>query len=247
MRQYELQSISVWRIAVVVVMAAALAGGLVLGAASQAVAQDGPTFTTQARFLHADTDGGEYEVHINGDEVLDEFSYGDESDWIDLDPGTVRLTITADRIGFNYVVFDAVYPVAAGNSFNVIISDALVIGSAIDGSDIREGDGRVKVVHASADTPAVDIVVSGSDDALATELGYGRSSEYVDVPAGSYDLDLLVSDSGEVALSVPGLTIDPGMVYDLVIMGTAGNDDHPLTVAPLATSAGGDDMATPAS
>jgi hypothetical protein len=222
--------------------------GSVLPGVAPVAAQEAEGFTTQVRFLHADSDDGEYEVYIDGDEVLDSFAYGEESDWIDLDPGTVRLTLTADRTGFNYVVFDAVYPVAAGNSFNVIISDALVIGSAIDSSELEDDSARVRVTHASADTPTVDVMVSGTDTAIASDLRYGRSSEYVEVPAGSYDLDVLVSDTGDVALSLPGVVVEAGMVYDFVAMGTAGDDDRPLTVTPLSSEAqGARDMATPVS
>ena len=60
--------------------------------------------------LHASPTLGKIEVHINYDEVVDEFTYGEQSDWIDFQPGGARVTITADRAGFNYAIFDAVYP-----------------------------------------------------------------------------------------------------------------------------------------
>ena len=63
---------------------------------------------------------------------LDEFDYGEQSDWIDFQPGGARVTITADRAGFNYAVFDAVYPAPAGNDYYLVITDALVIGGVFD-------------------------------------------------------------------------------------------------------------------
>jgi hypothetical protein len=235
------------RVLVQSVVALAVAMGMAIPGFASTSAQEEVGFTTQARFLHADTDGREYEVFINGNNVLDQFAYGDESDWFDVDPGAVRLTLTADRTGFNYVMFDAVYPVVAGNSFNVIITDALVIGSAIDASELNDDMARVRVTHASADTPNVDVIVSGSDTAIASDLHYGRSSEYIDVPAGAYDLDVLVAETGDVALPLPGVELEAGMVYDFVAIGTAGDDDKPLSVTPLVSEArGAADSATPA-
>src|SRR4051812_41389231 len=130
---------------------------------SQASAQSDVVIQTRVQILHASPSLGKVEVHINDKEVLDEFSYGDQSDWIDLDPGSVRVTITADRAGFNYAVFDAVYPVPAGNDYTLVISDALILASAIDRSPALDGLARVQVVQASVDLPAVNVVASGSD------------------------------------------------------------------------------------
>jgi hypothetical protein len=222
-----------------------VAGGASLTLPRRAGAQEQPTFQTRARFLHADTDAGEFEVFIDGEGVLDEFGYGDLSDWIEIDPGAVRLTLTADRAGFNWAVFDAVYPITAGNDFNVIFTDILVVGTAVDSSPLLAGSARVRATHASADTPPVDVVVAGTNTALVTGLRFGRSSDYVEVPAGTYDLDVLVSESGEVALSLPGVTVEEGMVYDFVAMGTAGDEQKPLTVTPLASEARTQGTATP--
>ena len=80
-----------------------------------AVAQDSASIQTRVQIMHASPDLGKVEVAINYDTKLDEFTYGKVSDWIDIQPGSNRVTITEDRAGFNYAVFDAMYPVPAGN------------------------------------------------------------------------------------------------------------------------------------
>ena len=82
-----------------------------------AVAQDDLAIQTRVTILHASPDLDKVEVHINYDEVADEFTYGQLSDWIDFQPGGARVTITADRAGFYYAVFDAVYPAPADNDY----------------------------------------------------------------------------------------------------------------------------------
>jgi hypothetical protein len=205
---------------------------------------------TRVMWLHAGVSTGKVEVFINGDEKLDEFSYGDLSDWIDLDPGSTRVTITADRAGINYAIFDVYYPVPAGNDYHAIITDVLVLASAIDRTQVPDGSARVRIVQASVDTPKVNVIAKASNTTFASQLGYSKTSEYVVVPAGSFDIDVNLADTGENVLSQTGITLDANMVYDLVLMGEPGNSDKPLTLTSLADTTvehGATPVATPTS
>ena len=201
-----------------------------------AAAQDDLAIQTRAQILHAAPSLGQVEVHINYDEVLDEFTYGQSSDWIDFQPGGARVTITADRAGFNYAVFDAVYPAPAGNDYYLVITDALVLGGVFDRSPAPDGGARVTVLQGSVALPAVNVTASGEDAEWATQLGYGRTSEAAIVPAGSYDLEVTLADSGDVAISAPGVVLDGNSSYVLVIMGEPNSTDFPLEMRPLVTT-----------
>jgi hypothetical protein len=146
---------SVSFLAMVIALVAALVAPIGM---SQTSAQTDVVIQTRVQVLHASPSLGKVEVFFNDNEELDEFNYGDQSDWIDIDPGSVRVTITADRAGFNYAVYDAVYPAPAGNDYTLIISDALILASAVDRSPSLDGLARVQVVQASVDLPAVNVV-----------------------------------------------------------------------------------------
>jgi hypothetical protein len=216
---------------VVVTMMATLLGPI---GVRTAAAQDDLAIQTRVRILHASPDLGKIEVHINYDEVVDEFTYGQESDWIDFQPGAARVTITADRAGFNYAVFDAVYPAPAGNDYYLVVSSALVLAGAFDRSPIPDGGARVVVLQGSVALPAVNVTATGEDTAWATQLGYGRTSEPAIVPAGSYDLEVTLAEGGDVAISAPGVALDANTTNVLVIMGEPNNTDHPLEIRNLS-------------
>jgi hypothetical protein len=201
-----------------------------------AAAQDDLSIQTRVQILHASPDLGKCEVHINYDEVLDEFEYGDMSDWIDFAPGGARVTITADRAGFNYAIFDAVYPSPAGNDYYMVVTDALVLGGTFDRSAIPDGGARVQIVQGSVALPAVNVSATGDRVSFATELAYGRSSEAQVVPAGTYDLEVTLADTGDVAVTVPGVALGGNMSYQLVIIGQPGDENHPLEIRVLETS-----------
>ncbi len=213
-------------------VALTVAAGALSLKASGAGAQD---IQTRVQVLHAGTDVGKIEVHINGNEVLDEFEYGDLSDWIDLDPGTVRFTITVDRAGFNYVIFDAGYPVPAGRDYYVVISDALILAGSFETAAVP-GDGSfVQVTQASVDTPPVTVVATGADVELATQLNYAATSDGGVVPAGTYSIEVTLSDSGESVLVQDGVVIEAGKSYQLVLIGSPGSEDKPLEIVLLST------------
>ena len=79
----------------------------------------------------------------------------------------------------------------------------------------------------------MNVTATGEDAAWATELGYGRTSEAAVVPAGTYDLEVTLADSGDVAISTPGLVLEGNSSYVLVIMGQPNDTDHPLEVRAL--------------
>jgi hypothetical protein len=214
----------------------------------RALAQDDSAFDTRVMWLHAGVSTGKVEVHINGDEKLDEFEYGDVSDWLDIDPGASRVTITADRAGINYAFFDAVYPIPAGNDYHAIITDVLVIANVVDRTPIADGGARVRIVHASVDTPEINVVATSDNTALASQLSYSQPSDYVPVPAGSFEVAVNTASSGENALTQT-VELEGNMVYDLMLQGDPGDDDKPLTLTVLAddTLERGTPEATPSS
>jgi hypothetical protein len=54
---------------------------------------------------------------------------------------------------------------------------------------------NVRVVHASPDAPEVDVYAAGVAEPLVRGLAYGDASAYLEVPAGSYDIELRAAPS----------------------------------------------------
>ncbi len=208
---------------------------LLAGRLGTAVRAQSP-FPTRVQVLHASPPLGKVEVLFNGQKKLDEFTYGTTSDWIEVDPGVVRVTISRDRVGINYIVYDAIAPVVANEDYELILSDPLVIPVPVDRSPLPADTARVRVVHATVDVPAIDIAKKGGD-VIIENLKYGELSDPIEVPAGSYDLEARLHDTGEVALDLPGLTAEAGMVYQVVVYGTPGDSEAPLTVGVLSDAA----------
>lgn len=203
-------------------------------------------FDTRVQVLHAAPGLGQVEVLFNWEETLDEFDYGQYSDWLDIEPGVVRVVIRRDRFGINYPVFDTIYPAPVGNDYRLIVSDPLIIPTVIDRSPLPADTSRVRVIHASVDTPAINVAVAGGET-LLEDLRYGQISDPIELPSGPYDLEVLLNQTGEVGLEVSGMTLEPGSTYDIIAYGRPGSADTPLTTVALSDPVReGDPVATPA-
>lgn len=233
------------------VMRLAGAGVVVLVAASRrepGVLAQTP-FPTRLRVLHASPALGKVEVHLNGQEELDEFTYGMVSDWIEVSPGTARITIHRDRAGINYVVYDAYVPAVPDQDYDLIIADPLLnqpvlIPAPVDRSPLPAHTGRLAAIHASVALPAVDLAQKGGE-VLAANLLFGQRSAPKEVAAGTYDLEVRAHDSGQVVLDLPGTTLEADQVSHLVIYGDPSSADTPVTSVNLTDAAHTAATATP--
>lgn len=69
------------------------------------------------------------------------------------------------------------------------------------GTDLGDG-ASLRVVHASPDAPAVDIYAEGVSGALISALTYAETSEYLDLAAGDYNIQIRAHGAAESSLPV---------------------------------------------
>ncbi len=96
----------------------------------------------------------------------------------------------------------------------------------------QSAGGRVRVMHASPDTPAVDIFVDGAK--AVTALAFPNNTGYVPLPAGAHNVKVFVSPSdgtGTPALEA-NLTVAAGKDYTVLAVGEVTKS----TLAPVVTS-----------
>jgi len=231
---------------------AILALGLgMLSAMPTARAQDSE-FPVNIRFLNAMTAVGAIDVYINGDQEDQRMAVGLEYGVVsDVYQGTAPVTavIVKQNVnnGFDRYLYQIVVPTEAGKDYLVIVSDLLIIPTEMDLSATDGDQARVRAVNAAAQSPALDFYVSRASEGtvlgdlspVVTDIRFGQATDAGEVPAGSYDVTATATGTDTVAVQSNGLAMDAGQSYTLVVIGTPGSTDHPLTIIPVgvATSA----------
>ncbi|ALS25744.1 DUF4397 domain-containing protein [Paenibacillus cisolokensis] len=83
----------------------------------------------------------------------------------------------------------------------------------------EQAPARVRLLHASPDTSAVDIYVNGS--AVATSVSFKDVTPYLNVQPGTYQLEIRPADNGTARL-FQALTVQEGNAYTVAAGGNAG-------------------------
>jgi hypothetical protein len=199
--------------------------------------------------VHASPDAPAVDVYIDGAKALGDLAFGATSGWVAVPAGEHQVQVTAAGAELETAVIDAAVTLEEGAAYEVAATGLLaeiepqvnqVNLSAIGSED--EPMARVRVVHASPDAPAVDVAVKGGD-VLIEDLAFPGASDYLSVPAASYDLEVRPTGTTDVALDLPGVELEAGMVYTIYAIGQTADDT--LTVLPVVATTMAPEMATP--
>lgn len=88
----------------------------------------------------------------------------------------------------------------------------------------QSSSARVRVVHASPDAPAVDILINNGK--VLENLPYREYSEYLPLPSGSYEFKINVTGT-ETTVTTVNATLTSGQDYTVIAMGYAGSGKSP--------------------
>lgn len=209
-----------------------------LGPAGGPLAQVG-TGLTYGQFLPAQGSTGAYVPVPTGnyDARVDAPSLGAA--------GTGAITITNAALDGN-----TNYTIAAVGTLNSLLNPAQAPTTAalaaqvyVDDNTITPGQARIRFIHASANTPAVDIVLDAdgvndaADPTLFPNVARFASGGYITVPAGTYQLDAYLNNRGILAtpaLNNLSLTVNANTVYTVWAVGLNGLVGQPPADASQA-------------
>jgi hypothetical protein len=107
----------------------------------------------------------------------------------------------------------------------------------------KAGMAMVRAIHASTNAPKVDVYVKGNPTPVVTGLTYGQTSGWLEVPRGSYVLELRASPSkasDPIAYATGALQIDEGAMISAVAAGRLGTTDTDASfrILPIAETFG---------
>ncbi len=221
-----------------------VAGALALTAAIPASAAD----DAMVRVLHASPDAPSVDVFVNDGKVdaLSGAEFGDLTDYVAVPGGTysVKVCATVDNTVCPIGPVDLTF--AAGKKYTVAASDLLAQIKAnvfTDGNAVN-GKAKVRVVHLSADTPAVDVLTQDGAAKVVENLAYPDATGYLALAPGSYDLKVCANAANTVCPLDPGaLDLKAGVAYSVFAIGSLQPGEG---AAALTAVVGVDGMAAPA-
>lgn len=108
-----------------------------------------------------------------------------------------------------------------------------------DNSPPSEGNAKLRMIHAVPDVGAASVAARGGAD-LFVLPGFSNASNYSEVPAGIYNLEVSPAGTDEVALNMLGTPLSAGEVYSAFAVGLSENGTlQALLVEDTADGGGG--------
>ena len=103
------------------------------------------------------------------------------------------------------------------------------------------GSGRLRVVHASPDAPAVDVYVDG--DAVLTGVSFGTVSDYLTAPAGERAVRITAAGDESTVAFDGMVTVQADTSYTAIAFGNLTTDEFAVGVLEDAPPSVGSDEA----
>jgi hypothetical protein len=227
------------------VIGAAAALAAVMALPAGAFAQDEEA--AKVRVGHFSPDAPAVDVYANGGAILSDVPFGVLSEYLEVPGGTYTIEVVA--AGADPADGAVIGPVdldfAAGTMTTVAATNVLESIEAqvlADEPMPQDGIAQVRVVHFSADAPAVDIALDGGD-VVVPELAYPNAAGYLDLPEGTYDLEIRPTGTTDVAFDIDPLDLAGGNSFTVFAIGSLADGSFQVLPAVDASMMMDEEMA----
>lgn len=175
------------------------------------------------RAFHASPDAPVVDVLVNDTiRAFEGLAFEGVTSYAFLPTDTYNIKVVPAGGNAGDAVIDADLNIDENLDYTVVATDLLANITPIvliDDNTLDAGNARIRFFHGSPDAPAVDIRVAGGGPTLFADVSFQGVGDYVSVPGGSYDLEVVVAGTDDVALSLPGFSVNNNTVYTVFATG----------------------------
>jgi len=168
-------------------------------------------------------------VLVDNEVLLDDLSYSTASGYLDVEAGSRHLGFVSGSGTFD----DHQLDLAEGADYTILPCCMQFPNSTVltdDNSEPAVGNARLRVVDFATLASSVNVYLTapGADLAGAEPtfvLDIGSASDYMEVPAGNYQMRVTNWDSDTVVIDSGALTLAEGQVRTIVTMDASGGGE----------------------
>lgn len=195
----------------------------------------------KVRVLHSAPDVPAVTVYVNGAAAIPNLAPLQSTDYLDLPEGTYKVAVALAGQPESAAVLRTDLTVQDGKRYTAFATGLLATSTVKLGAleDVWRAPftrSSVRVWHNSPDAPAVDVLVNGQ--AVLTNVPYGATSQYLPLPAGTYDVKVNVAGTSTTVFSSP-ITLARGESYTAVAMGSVTGKGAAFKVQVLKDATSG--------
>jgi hypothetical protein len=172
---------------------------------------------------HASPDAPELDILVDNRKInFGPLSYSDHSGYLNFYTGDRELKFNAS--GAANALIDTVLKVEDGNAYSIFVINSV---SHLETLVVRDsaqtpaaGKAMIRFVQLSPDASAMDLAITDNGGSvLFKDVAFKEATAFMEVDAASTSFEIRNSDSGNVALSANGVSLQAGGYYTVVTRG----------------------------
>ena len=158
-------------------------------------------------------------------------AYGEDSGQVDVEAGDYRIRLTG--AGDDAVVYDSgTVSLADGGDYIIAATNNVAANSDNSPVTLQISDGEsttlvhdadvgadVRVVHAVADAPNVDVTLNDAAEAQVQDLPFQSATGYLNLAAAEYSVDVAAAGGDPVVIEDAALAVENAMSYSVYAVG----------------------------
>jgi hypothetical protein len=182
----------------------------------------------QLRVVHASPDAPNVDVLVDGKTVLTNVAYQTASKYLTVSAGSRKIEVRATGTSQN--VINATVSLTRNKFYTVLAVDKVANITPLvltdDNTPPASGQIKLRLVHASPTAGPVDIYVEAPGAGVTgtptlTNVPFKAASNYLAVPAGSYEVYVTQTGKTDVAIDSGSLAISAGQIRTAIALDPA--------------------------
>ena len=186
---------------------------------------DDTMFYSSLSVTHASPDAPAVDIYIDNSKVTTTpFSFSNTTGYLkNIISGKRNIKVNVAGTTTNVINADITFDGNKNYSLFAIdsVSKLSTILTVDDLTTPAAGKAHVRFIHLSPDAPAVDIAVVGGP-VVFPNSSFKNVSAFTPLGAGTYNLEVRVAGTTNVALTLPSITLESGKIYTVYAKGFLG-------------------------
>jgi hypothetical protein len=186
--------------------------------------------------VHGSSDAGPVDVYVDGELILEGASFGVLGDFVPVAAGDRQIQIVPSGVAVNNAILESAVDLGEGIAYELavlgVVDNVRLQLLPVDTRPLADDASRVRVVHAAPDAPAIDLTLTGGESVIQ-DLESGEISDYIDLPADTYELEARIAGTTDLALPLPGTVFAPATTYTVYVTGLVEEGSLGATLIPV--------------
>jgi hypothetical protein len=186
--------------------------------------------------LNGSHDAGPLDLYVDGVFVLPGVTFGTLGDFVPVTAGQHEFQFVPSGAPLSSAVITTRFDLRDGVAYQLAALGPIGQGRSellpVDTRPLPQDAARIRFVHGADDAPAIDLAITGGVP-IVSNLRPGAISNAINVPSGTYALEVRRTGADTIILPLPGTVLNPNTSYAFYLIGSMAQGSIGVILVPV--------------